>query len=83
MRALGIKKKRAFYDAQVEKTLEVLVEGASDEATGWRSGRSSNYVPVFLKNYSGNENNIVPAIIETRLGDRGVIASAILCPAGS
>ncbi len=77
IRALGVKKRRVFYDSLVGGKTEVLLEGAVGNSPGTFKGRTSNYVPVFLDNYSGEGNRFVSVKIEKRIGDRGVLASPI------
>jgi hypothetical protein len=62
--------------------MEILVEGVVDTTTGRFRGRTSNYVPVYIDNYSGGENQFVKVKIEKSLGVKGVQASPILSPAG-
>jgi threonylcarbamoyladenosine tRNA methylthiotransferase MtaB len=46
MRALGERKKRAFYERLIGKAYAVLVEGRSDGPAGTVKGLTGNYVPV-------------------------------------
>ncbi len=49
MRDLGMVKKGAFYQSQVGKTAQVLVETTRDRTTGLLKGFTSNYVSVQFK----------------------------------
>jgi threonylcarbamoyladenosine tRNA methylthiotransferase MtaB len=82
MRALGEKKRLSFHDTLVGITADVLAESAQDADTGWTKARTTNYVPVFLKNYTGGANRIVSAEIVKNLGKKGVLATPISFPAG-
>jgi threonylcarbamoyladenosine tRNA methylthiotransferase MtaB len=44
LRALSVKKRRAFYESQLGKTVEVLFEGENKK--GYITGFSENYVKV-------------------------------------
>ena len=81
IRALGSKKKRGFYDVLVGGIYEILVEGTAGNASGFAKGRTSNYVPVFVENYTGKGNRFIKVKIKRRIGDRGVLASIISYPA--
>jgi threonylcarbamoyladenosine tRNA methylthiotransferase MtaB len=83
MRALGENKRLEFHDALVRRKLSVLVESTVDAATGHFRGRTSNYVPVHLRNYAGEKNSFVTVIIEKSLGKAGVLASPISSSAGT
>ena len=48
MRTLGQAKKTAFYQAQVGKVGEVLVEGPVKGRPGWLEGLAANYARVIL-----------------------------------
>ena len=48
LRELGLRKKRAFFKAQVGRILEVLVEGR-DRETGLLKGLSRNYIPILFE----------------------------------
>jgi threonylcarbamoyladenosine tRNA methylthiotransferase MtaB len=48
MRELGMKKRHAFYRRFLHQTLQVLVEGRKEKATGKWKGLSRNYIPILL-----------------------------------
>jgi threonylcarbamoyladenosine tRNA methylthiotransferase MtaB len=48
MRELGMKKRHAFYRRFLHQTLQVLVEGRKEKATGKWKGLSRNYIPLLL-----------------------------------
>lgn len=72
LRQLGEKKKRAFYNALIDKTVQVLVEKNS---AGTASGLSDNYIPVQILNADVPENSMVNARIEHVSEDQKVVAS--------
>lgn len=82
IRALGERKRRAFYELLVGKEVEVLVETAYDDANGICRGRTSNYVPVRIRNCPGNKNRFVTVMVEEVEGGN-VLASPISSPAAS
>jgi threonylcarbamoyladenosine tRNA methylthiotransferase MtaB len=49
LRALGQRKRRAFAERFLGKTLAVLVEDRRDRSTGMLKGFSRNYVPVLIE----------------------------------
>jgi len=64
MRRLGNDKKRAFYKKFLGKTVEVLLEGKRDKATGLLKGITSNYIPVHVVGKDDLENILVQVNIE-------------------
>jgi len=48
LRSLGQKKRRAFAERFLGKTLKVLVEDSMDRGTGMLKGFSRNYIPVLV-----------------------------------
>jgi len=52
MRQLGRIKKQVFYKKFLGKTVEILIEGKKDKATGLLKGITSNYIPVHV---NGND----------------------------
>ena len=48
LRALGKKKRQAFYQMFLGKEVSVLVEDRRDKRTGMRKGFSRNYIPILL-----------------------------------
>jgi threonylcarbamoyladenosine tRNA methylthiotransferase MtaB len=49
LRALGQRKRRAFTERFLGKTLHVLVEDRRDRSTGMLKGFSRNYIPVLIE----------------------------------
>jgi threonylcarbamoyladenosine tRNA methylthiotransferase MtaB len=49
LRALGQRKRRAFTERFLGKTLDVLVEDRRDRSTGMLKGFSRNYIPVLIE----------------------------------
>jgi threonylcarbamoyladenosine tRNA methylthiotransferase MtaB len=64
MRRLGNEKKYAFYKKFMGKTVEVLIEGKRDKATGSLKGITSNYIPVHLTGKDDLFNTLVQVTIE-------------------
>jgi len=56
MRELGQAKKTSYYQDQVGKTGEVLVEGPDPGGPGWLKGLSANYLRVLLPGPPGWQN---------------------------
>jgi threonylcarbamoyladenosine tRNA methylthiotransferase MtaB len=48
LRALGQRKRRAFYETFLGRGLSVLVEDRRDKKTGMWKGLSRNYIPILL-----------------------------------
>jgi len=48
MRLLGNEKKRSFYKGFLGNSVEILIEGKRDKATGLLKGITSNYIPVHV-----------------------------------
>ena len=63
LRGLGIKKKKAFYESLIGKTLEVLIEEHQSEKTGLFKGITSNYVPVLVRESLDIRNKLIRANI--------------------
>ena len=59
LRALGLQKKLSFYQSQVGKLAEVLVENEVAGETGWVSGLSENYLRVHVINQKDAANHIL------------------------
>ncbi len=53
MRALGIEKKRRFYQGMIGKTLDVVIEETRGQNNSLSKGLSENYIPVYAENASG------------------------------
>lgn len=62
LRILGQKKRHAFHERMVGKTVHVLME--SDVENGFRFGFTDTYVRVALPADQAEENTIVPAVLE-------------------
>jgi len=48
LRQLGLEKKQAFYNQQLGKTVEILIEEQRERTTGLLKGLTSNYIPVLI-----------------------------------
>ena len=64
MRRLGNEKKRIFYETFMGKTIEILIEGKRDNATGLLKGITSNYIPVHIAGKDDLFNTMVQVNIE-------------------
>ncbi len=82
MRKIGENKRKAFHEILVGQTVEVLVEGQCDNASGLFRGRTSNYVPVYLKSRLQGGNVFVKANVEKSFGNKGVLAVLTSSPDG-
>ncbi len=63
LRGLGETKRRKFYEKFIGATLEVLIEGKRDRATGYLKGLTRNYIPVLLE----GTDELYHQVVETRL----------------
>jgi threonylcarbamoyladenosine tRNA methylthiotransferase MtaB len=82
MRALGRKKRQAFYQQFLHQELRVLIEDRRKKETGKWKGLSRNYIPVFLSNETGPKAH--PGLINhewivkvTELTEKGVVAKVL------
>jgi threonylcarbamoyladenosine tRNA methylthiotransferase MtaB len=82
MRALGRKKRQAFYQQFLHQELRVLIEDRRKKETGKWKGLSRNYIPVFLSNETGPKAH--PDLINhewivkvTELTEKGVVAKVL------
>jgi len=73
LRTLSQRKRRAYYERQVGREVQVLFETEKD---GMVSGFSENYVRVAVLHVPGIENTILPVRID-RL-DRGVVHGTLM-----
>lgn len=73
LRQLGEEKKRHFYQANIGRTLEVLVENTLDEGV---SGVSENYIPVTVPGARLPENTLIQVRIDNVTPDLTVVARA-------
>jgi len=64
MRLLGNEKKRIFYETFLGKTVEILIEGKRDKATGLLKGITANYIPVHVAGKDDLFNTMVQVNIE-------------------
>ena len=70
---LGRKKKSDFYTKMIGKSLDVLIEGKRDSASGLLKGISSNYVKVLVDGDDSLKNNILPCQITKILNSDTVL----------
>jgi threonylcarbamoyladenosine tRNA methylthiotransferase MtaB len=76
LRKLGQKKKAAFYLANLQRTVEVLIESYDKEKRISR-GMSENYLPMVLPDTRIEENTIVRARVQSIEPDLTVIGTAV------
>jgi threonylcarbamoyladenosine tRNA methylthiotransferase MtaB len=67
LRTLGYKKKHAFYETQIGRSLDVLVEGTIED--NMISGYTDNYVRVQMPYHPSLENSIVRVDLEKVISD--------------
>jgi threonylcarbamoyladenosine tRNA methylthiotransferase MtaB len=75
MRRLGDEKKGAFYNKFTGKTVQVLIEGKRDIATGLLKGITSNYIPVHVVGEDTLFNTLVQVTIEKIKKDHTVFGA--------
>jgi threonylcarbamoyladenosine tRNA methylthiotransferase MtaB len=68
LRELGQAKKRKFYQGQVGKVVEVVVEGPGGTA-GWLKGLSANYLRVLLPGPMDWRNRRLPVLLRELRGE--------------
>jgi threonylcarbamoyladenosine tRNA methylthiotransferase MtaB len=68
LRELGQAKKREFYQRQVGKVAEVLVEGPARQE-GWLKGLSANYLRVMLPGPLAWQNRRLPVLLKEMRGE--------------
>ena len=64
MRRLGNEKKKAFYGEFIGKSVQVLIEGKREIATGSLKGITSNYIPVRVAGEDSLVNSLIQVTIE-------------------
>jgi threonylcarbamoyladenosine tRNA methylthiotransferase MtaB len=74
MRRLGHIKKQVFYKKFLGKTVEILIEGKKDKATGLLKGTTSNYIPVHVVGNDELFNTMVQVNIDKIEKDNMVFA---------
>ena len=74
LRTLSQKKRRAFYQSQLGRTLDVLLEKPDDD--GMISGFTGNYVRVAVPYAPGLDNQLLPVQLD-RI-DRGVVRGTLV-----
>jgi threonylcarbamoyladenosine tRNA methylthiotransferase MtaB len=73
LRALGEKKRSAFYRRAIRKKLTILIETA-DEKTGLAKGWTDTYIPVTIEDRRVAANTLIDVCIESVTDDGTVIA---------
>jgi threonylcarbamoyladenosine tRNA methylthiotransferase MtaB len=82
MRALGKKKRQAYYHQFINQELSVLVEDRREKRTERWKGLSRNYIPVLLNNKNGAEQyedwvNQEWTVRVTELTEKSVIGKVV------
>tara|TARA_S200000501_G_C20858974_1_gene758875 strand:- start:1504 stop:2856 length:1353 start_codon:yes stop_codon:yes gene_type:complete len=75
LRALSVKKRRAFYESQLDKTVEVLFEGENKK--GYITGFSKNYVKVRAP-WNPDWINTVRKVKLNKIDEEGIVRFSIL-----
>jgi threonylcarbamoyladenosine tRNA methylthiotransferase MtaB len=73
LRILGQRKRRAFAERFLGKTLQVLVEDRRDRGTGMLKGFSRNYIPVLIEKGDSSLVNREIDVVVIETGDGRVI----------
>jgi len=82
MRALGKKKRQAYYQQFLNQELSVLVEDRKEKGTGRWKGLSRNYIPVLLNHQNGTNEyedwvNQEWSVRVTELTEKSVIGKVV------
>ena len=75
LRALSVKKRRAFYESQLDKTVEVLFEGENKK--GYITGFSKNYVKVRAP-WNPDWINTIRKVKLIKIDEEGIVRFSIL-----
>ncbi|MFZ2632894.1 MAG: tRNA (N(6)-L-threonylcarbamoyladenosine(37)-C(2))-methylthiotransferase MtaB [Desulfosalsimonadaceae bacterium] len=75
--ALGMKKKALFYHQIIGKTLVVMVENKRDNATGFLTGVSGNYVRVLIDDDDHLKSRLIPCRILKPMGKKAVLGEVV------
>ena len=78
LRTIGENKRKKFYEKVIGSTLEVLIEGKRDRATGYLKGLTKNYIPVLLKGNDELMHQLIQARL-TKIEDARVFGECIAC----
>ncbi|MFP3980782.1 MAG: tRNA (N(6)-L-threonylcarbamoyladenosine(37)-C(2))-methylthiotransferase MtaB [Desulfobacterales bacterium] len=77
MRALGLEKKRRFYQGMIGKTLDVVIEETRAQNNGFSKGLSENYIPVYPENAAGLQGMRIGCRITDAHTDQSLKGAAI------
>ncbi len=77
MRRLGAEKKTAFYESFLGQTVDVLIEGARDSATGYLKGITANYIAVLAQGPDRSKNGFAKIRLE-KLNDHRSVFGVIV-----
>ena len=75
LRALSVKKRRAFYESQLGKIVEVLFEGENKK--GYITGFSKNYVKV-RGPWNPNWVNMVKKVKLNKIDEEGIVRFSVM-----
>ena len=75
LRGLSVKKRRAFYESQLGKTVEVLFEGENKK--GYITGFSNNYIKVRAP-WNPDWVNTVRKVKLNKIDDEGIVRFSVL-----
>jgi threonylcarbamoyladenosine tRNA methylthiotransferase MtaB len=76
LRGIGQHKWRKFLEKFMGATLEVLIEGKPDKATGYRKGLTRNYIPVLTQGSEELLDQVLPVRL-TRIEHGKVFGQAV------
>lgn len=78
MKAVSLEKRRAFFDSQLGRDLEIVVVSKRPNKDGLIKGISHNYIPVYVKDAKAKYREIICIKAEKLLpGEEGVLASKV------
>ena len=77
MRALGVDKKKAFYDRQHGRRAAVLIESKRDRRTGLLKGLTDNYIPVLIQGDDALFNRLLTLELHTADSDRAMMGKMV------
>ncbi len=76
LRALGLQKKLSFYQGQIGKVAEVLVEGEAAGNSGWVTGLSDNYLRVQLRGDQHAANQVIQVRLQ-KIAGQALVAEKV------
>jgi threonylcarbamoyladenosine tRNA methylthiotransferase MtaB len=76
LRALGWQKKLSFYQGQIGRVAEVLVEGEAAGNSGWVTGLSDNYLRVQLRGDQHAANQVIQVKLQ-KIAGQALVAEKV------